>query len=401
MEAIPGSPRLKEPMRSKTSPPALATQQLVGIRFFANTAGNLNTGVGAGTLLFNAGDNNTATGALALLNNTSGFYNTADGAFTLLSNTEGSGNTASGYQALYSNEAGNNNAAYGFTALYNNTGDFNTALGSQTLVYNTGGAFNTATGYQALVFNTQGAFNTAIGHGALFANTEGNFNVAIGHALASNTTGIFNIAIGPSAGANLTTGSNNIDIGPNVLGLAGEANTIRIRNSDHNAIYVAGIAGQTVGAGGTTCYVDNVGKLGVFLSARRYKENIQPMNEVSSALFSLKPVSFRYKPEFDKSGTPHFGLIAEEVAKVAPDLVTRDAKGQLSTVRYEAVNAMLLNEFLKEHRTVQEQGGTIAELKKQVAILTAAVKEQAAQIQKVSAQVEVSRLAPQTVKNTD
>jgi Chaperone of endosialidase len=171
------------------------------------------------------------------------------------------------------------------------------------------------------------------------------------HALANsadnNTTGDSNIAIGPSAGLNLTTGSNNIDIGAQLVGLPGDANTIRIGNFNNNATYVAGIAGQTVGAGGSTCYVDNAGKLGVFLSARRYKENIQYMDDASAALFSLKPVTFRYTPEFDKSGTSHFGLIAEEVAEVAQDLVTHDAKGQLSTVRYEAVNVMLLNEFSK------------------------------------------------------
>jgi hypothetical protein len=366
---------------------------------FANTAGNLNTGVGAGTLLFNTGDNNTATGALALLSNTSGFYNTADGVFALFSNTEGSGNTGSGYQALYTNQNGNNNAAYGFTSLYNNTGSGNTAFGSQTLVYNTGGAFNTATGYQALVFNTQGAFNTAIGYQALRDNTTGNFNVAIGSALTSNTTGIFNIAIGPSAGNNLTTGSNNIDIGLNVLGVAGEANTIRIGNSDHNAIYVGGIAGQTVGAGGSTCYVDNAGKLGVFLSARRFKTDIADMGNASEALLALRPVTFHYKPELKATGAPQFGLIAEEVAAVNPDLVVRDVKGELSSVRYDAVNAMLLNEFLKEHCTVQElksivakQEATAAQQQKQIEALTAG-------LQKVRAQVEASKPTPRVVNN--
>jgi septal ring factor EnvC (AmiA/AmiB activator) len=134
------------------------------------------------------------------------------------------------------------------------------------------------------------------------------------------------------------------------------------------------------------------------------------LDQTSSALFSLKPVTFRYKPEYDKSGTPHYGLIAEEVAEVSPDLVTHNAKGQLSTVRYEAVNAMLLNEFLKEHKTVQEQRAiitqqrkdfeaAIAQQQKQFEALTATVKEQAAQIEKVSAQLELSKAAPQTVLN--
>jgi hypothetical protein len=136
--------------------------------------------------------------------------------------------------------------------------------------------------------------------------------------------------------------------------------------------------------------VDNEGKLGVFLSARRYKENIHPMDKASEALYALKPVTFRYKPEFDKSGTPHFGLIAEEVAEVAADLVTHDVKGQLSTVRYEAVNAMLLNEFLKEHRKNERQEATIAELREEIEALTAG-------LQKVSAQLELNKTAPQTV----
>src|SRR4029453_2892846 len=144
---------------------------------------------------------------------------------------------------------------------------------------------------------------------------------------------------------------------------AGENGTIRIgQNQFHSATYIAGIAGQTVGMGGSTCYVDKDGKLGVFLSARRYKENIHPMDKASEALYALKPVTFRYKPEYDKSGTPHFGLIAEEVAEVAPDLVTHDVKGQLSTVRYETVNALLLNEFLKEHRKVEKLEATVADL---------------------------------------
>jgi len=314
---------------------------------FANAAGNLNTAIGAAALLFNTGDNNTATGALALLSNTGGFYSTANGAFALFSNTSGSGNTATGYQALYANQDGDNNAAYGYIALLNSTSDFNTAFGSQTLVSDTMGRNNTAIGYQALLFNT---------------------------------TGNFNIAIGAYAGDNLTTGISNIDIDNE--GVAGEGGTIRIgQNQFHSATYLAGIAGQTVGAGGSTCYVDNDGKLGVFLSARRYKENIHPMDKVSEALYALKPVTFRYKPEYDKSGTPQFGLVAEEVVEVSPDLVTHDAKGGLSTVRYEAVNAMLLNEFLKEHRKVEKLEATVADL--------------AAQLQKVTAQMQMNSSAGQ------
>ena len=359
---------------------------------FANTTGNLNTATGAGTLLLNNGDNNTATGALALLSNTTGFYNTADGAFALLSNTEGSGNTGSGYQALYSNQTGANNAAFGYTSLYYNTGSFNTAFGSQTLVYNTEGERNTATGYQALAFNTTGDQNTASGYYSLRENTGGFQNTAFGdQALASNTTGDNNIALGFGAGFNLTTGNDNICIGHS--GFNAQSNTIRIGTFGlHTSTYIAGITGQTVGTGGTTCYVDNNGKLGVSLSARRFKTDIADMDNASEALLALRPVTFHYNPELDKTGIPQFGLIAEEVAKVNPDLVVRDAKGELSTVRYEAVNAMLLNEFLKEHRKVEKLEATVVGL-------AATVKEQAAQIQKVSAQLEATKPAPQIVSN--
>jgi hypothetical protein len=277
-------------------------------------------------------------------------------------------------------------------ALVSNTdGGSNTANGYQALYHNTDGIDNTATGFQTLFSNTGGHDNTVVGVNALLLNTGGNYNTAIGvDALDNNTIGGENIALGEGAGFNLTTGDNNIDIGND--GVAGESNTIRIGDYRHSETHIAGIAAQTVGVGGTTCYVDNDGKLGVFLSARRYKQNIQRMDDVSAALYSLKPVTFCYKPEFDKSSTPQFGLIAEEVADVSPELVTHDAKGQLSTVRYEAVNAMLLNEFLKEHKKTEKLEATVASL-------AATVKEQASQIQKVSAQVEASKPAPQVVNN--
>jgi hypothetical protein len=358
------------------------------VRFLSlesTTSGKFSTAIGAGTLLANAGDNNTATGAAALLSNTIGFYNTADGAFALFSNTEGNGNTASGYQALSANTTGSNNAAFGYVALSNNTDSFNTALGLRRS-FTTSTAMTIPRLVTRLWFSMWAAAATPpVGAGALL-----------------NNQGSENIAIGAFAGSNLTVFSDNIDIGN--LGVAGDDGTIRIGNNNNTATYLAGIAGHTVGAGGTTCYVDNAGKLGVFLSARRYKENIQRMDDASAALFSLKPVTFRYKPEFDKSGTPHFGLIAEEVAEVCPDLVTHDANGALSTVRYEAVSAMLLNEFLKEHRKVeqqdrriQEQEATIAELRSGMKALATTVNEQAAQLRKVSAQVQMNNVSAQVV----
>jgi hypothetical protein len=340
---------------------------------------------------------NTAEGQNALFSLTTGSANTAIGWFSLFSNVEGSFNTSTGAGALLFNTA-NNNTAFGAAALLlNATGVGNTAVGATALL-STGGDGNTATGFAALYLNTSSA-NTANGYQALYNNTDGTSNTANGfQALYNNTIGDYNTALGNAAGTNLTTGSFNIDIGNN--GVAGEGNTIRIGSNNHQtATYIAGIAGQTVGAGGSTCYVDNDGKLGVFLSARRFKTNIADMGAASKALLALRPVTFHYKPELDKAGIPQFGLVAEEVAEVNPDLVTHDAKGDIYTVRYEAVNAMLLNEFLKEHRKNEKQEATIAELKTEIGSLSAAVKEHAEQIQKVSAQVQMNKPASQTVLN--
>src|SRR5437763_3119519 len=329
---------------------------------------------------------NTAEGQAALFSLTTGGYNTAVGFFSLRSNSTGAFNTATGAGTLFLNTADYNTAA-GAGALFSNaTGVGNTADVTFALFSHSDGNSNTAIGYQALFFHTGGSDNTATGAAALYSNTGADNNVAFGVQALFNTTGADNIAVGHRAGYNLTTGMFNIDIGN--LGVADESNTIRIGDEGHGATYIGGIAGQTVGAGGSTCYVDNAGKLGVFLSARRYKENVHCMNDASAALFSLKPVTFRYKPEFDKSGTPQFGLIAEEVAAVNPDLVVHNAKGELSTVRYEAINVLLLNEFLKEHKKVEKLEATVGDL-------AATVKEQAAQLQRVSAQLDnsVSRVA--------
>ena len=319
-----------------------------------NVTGNFNTGVGAATLLNNTADENTATGAGALLSNTTGFQNTANGAFALFKNTTGNYNTATGFQALPANTIGTFNTANGAFALFSNTvGNNNTASGAGALSFSTTGANNTAIGYQALDNNTFGFDNTAIGYQALFscANTVG--NTAIGYqALLNNTAGGDNIALGDSAGSFLTTGSNNIDIGNN--GVAGEANTIRIGDEAvQTATYIAGINGQTA-SGGVAVFVKADGNLGTVTSSARFKDDIKPMDKASEALLALKPVTFRYKKEIDPKGIPQFGLVAEEVEKVNPDLVVRDANGKPQTVRYEQVNAMLLNEFLKQHQTVQE-----------------------------------------------
>jgi len=341
----------------------------------------------------------TFLGDDALPNNTTGIDNTATGDVALASNTTGLFNTANGASALFTNTTGENNTANGAFALYNNTiGNFNTADGGDALSQNTSGSENTATGLDALHYNTTGNNNTAIGVDALY----------------NNTTGSNNIALGLNAGSNLTTGSNNIDIG--ALG-AGESNTTRIgKKGTQRTTYIAGISGATV-AGGVGVIIDTFGRLGTVVSSERFKDAIKPMDKASEAILALKPVTFRYKHELDPDGIPQFGLVAEQVAKVNPDLVARDDQGKPYTVRYEAVNAMLLNEFLKEHRKVeeqdrkmQEQEATITQLKSTVAqqqkdFQATAVQQEkeikalTATVQKVSDQVEMSRPAPQLVSN--
>ena len=311
-------------------------------------------------------------------------------------------NTAEGDGALFSLTTGTQNTATGFSALNTNTTGFNnTATGLNALLLNETGDRNTADGRVALQVNTTGRLNTAAGNAALFTNTTGNFNTATGvSALQGNTTGNLNTALGEAAGQNLTAGDNNIDIGN--LGVAAEANTIRIGTQTagtdvfgaahlvHTATFIAGICGA--GVMGKAVKVNAAGQLGVGPSSERFKEEIKPMDKASEAILALKPVTFRYKKEIDPDRTPEFGLVAEDVEKVNPDLVLRDKEGKPFTVRYEAVNAMLLNEFLKAHRQMQEQQTMIAKQQKQIEVLTTG-------LQKVSAQLEASKPAPQVVNN--
>ena len=302
-----------------------------------------------------------------------------------------------------------NNTVLGENALLNNTGSNNTGIGFNALQSNTTGGCNTANGFCALCFNTTGFNNTANGSGALSYNTTGGNNTANGfYALINNTTGSNNIALGASAGGNLTTGNNNIDIGSQ--GVAGESKTIRIgKNGNQTSTFIAGIIGATVPSG-VGVIVGSNGQLGTVVSSARFKEAIKPMDRASEAILSLKPVTFRYKKELDSDAIPQFGLVAEDVEKVNPDLVARDEQGKPYTVRYEAVNAMLLNEFLKEHRKVQEQEATVTRLESTmarqqkdfqatVAELRSAIKAQAAQLQQVNAQVEMSKPILQTIAN--
>ena len=346
---------------------------------------------------------NTAEGDGALYNLTSGYGNTAEGDSALFSLTSGGSNTANGYFALSSNTTGNNNTANGAGALEcNTTGNLNTANGNSALEYNTTGNDNTANGDEALKNNTTANNNTAVGlHGA-FHNTTGANNTAIGHkALANNTIGSSNIALGKGAGVFLTTGSNNIDIGS--AGVAGESNTIRIGSAQVRT-FIKGISGAVVS--GAAVVVNAGGQLGVTASSERFKDEIKPMDKASEVILALKPVTFRYKKDIDPDSIPQFGLVAEEVEKVNPALVTHDADGKVYTVRYEQVNAMLLNEFLKEHRRVerqerkiQEQETTIVQLKREMETVVTHAKEQDANIQRVSAQVEISKPAPRMAIN--
>jgi hypothetical protein len=394
---------------------------------------NFNTGVGAGTLVLNTADSNTAVGTAALLLNTGGSQNTAVGTDALVYNDSGGSNTAIGFQALfnniggsgisgafntavgsnalYSNVAGFQNTAIGESALLNNTATANTAVGVSALrlntthIYNTAiGTFalynndadaNTATGYAALGSNTSGTNNVAVGASALSSITNASDNVAIGYgALSQSTGGSCNIAVGENAGANLTgSEQGNIDIGN--VGVAGDSGTIRIGQPgifacNQASTFIAGIYGVNEGGTILPVYINSDGQLGTASSSRRFKKEIKSMDQASEAILSLKPVTFHYKS--DNTNRPEFGLIAEEVAQVNPDLVVRDKNGEIYTVRYDAVNAMLLNEFLKEHHTVREQGATIARLEKQIEAVTA-------DLQKVSAQIEVGKPVRRVVSN--
>ena len=350
---------------------------------------------------------NTAEGHDALFSLTNGTSNTANGHAALKANTNGDRNTANGALALFTNVTGSENTATGYTALFFNRGSWNTANGIGALHSNATGTNNTANGQRSLYDNLNGSRNTANGSGALGNNTMGNNNTADGfQTLGNNTTGSFNIALGNNAGSGVSTADDVI-----CIGAAGA-------DVSHSC-YIGNIFNQS-SPSGLAVFVNSDGKLGTIMSSRRFKEDIKPMDKASEANLALQPVAFRYKKDFDPTGTAQFGLVAEDVAKVNPDLVVRDKEGKPYSVRYDQVNAMLLNEFLKERKKVENQQETIAQLKsdatkqeaatielkstvaqqqKAMEVLTAQLKEQAAQIQRVSAQLELNKPAPQTVLN--
>ena len=360
---------------------------------------NQNTAEGADALLkLTTGADNTALGYVALSNTTSGYQNTAVGSSTLAANTTGALNVAVGYAALQNNSTGSNNIGVGLAALQNNTTGFsNIGVGPSALQLNTTGVFNTAVGLQALGFNTVGNNNVAIGQEAMIYNQTGSQNTAVGiGALGGNTQGSNNIGLGKGAGESCT-GDNNIAIGhPGHTGKSGQIiiGTRKVQTST----MIAGISGVTV-PGGVGVVVDTLGNLGTITSSARFKDAIRPMDKASEAILALQPVTFRYKKELDPEAIPQFGLVAEQVAKVDPELVARDESGKPYTVRYEAVNAMLLNEFLKEHRKVEEQAEINQRQEATIARLEAALKAQAAQIQKVSDQIKAQAPAPRVVAN--
>jgi hypothetical protein len=310
----------------------------------------------------------------------------------------GPANTAEGEDALFSLFGGDYNTAIGFNALYSTvSGEDNTAVGASALYSNTEGEFNTAVGDSALYSNTTGEDNTAIGSFALGNYRGVGDNTAMGAFALSNLGGGFgNIALGSDAGENLLRGTDNIYIGN--PGLGTEVGIIRIGvKGTHVRAFIAGISGSPIT--GTTVVVNSNGRLGTVASSQRFKDDIKPMDKASEAILVLKPVTFHYKKEIDPDGIPQFGLVAEDVAKVNADLVTRDSDGKVYTVRYEAVNAMLLNEFIKEHKTVQEQDARLTKQEALIARQQKQIETLAAGLQKVSAQLQLNKPGPQTVLN--
>ena len=329
---------------------------------FSDAAGAFNTATGAGTLLFNTADNNTALGTAALLFNTTGHSNTAVGTAALLNNIAGIENVAVGFEALQSN----------------------TTIGGSS------GIDNIAVGTRALQNNTTGAFNTAIGGDVLNMITTTHDNTAVGAGAMALSTGANNTAVGRQAGFSSGAGNNNVYLGSNMNGVSGENDHTYIRNV--NTTSVSGMGTDTVTVNVST------GLLGHATSSQRYKENVKPMENTSETLYRLKPVTYRYKKEIDSTQSLDYGLIAEQVAQVDPNLAIRDRNGQIDSVRYSAINAMLLNEFLREHKAFLEEQSKVQNLEAALRAVNQRLKEQEAKIERVSAQIEVRKPVPHVVQ---
>lgn len=373
----------------------------------SNATGNANTAVGAGALFATTADQNTAVGAGALFSNTTGEANAANGVFALFNNTDGSNNTANGPEALFTNRTGQGNTAAGAQALFfndgdptNNEGSYNSAFGNAALFGNTTGYGNSAFGSGALDSNNSGNFNTADGFlalGGAFAMRDGTVptgsnNAAFGaFSLSANTEGSGNTAIGTSALAG-NTGSGNTALGIGAGGAVTSANNVisigSIGQNIDNSCFIGNIYSNiqpVIGTDPDYVTIASNGRLGrsnLNGSSRRFKHDIKPMDKTSEVIFALKPVSFRYNKEYDATQRLSFGLIAEDVAEVAPDLVGRNKKGEPESVRYEQINAMLLNEVLKEHKKVQQLEVTVAQQRNDFEATIAEVRQE---IQKIAA----------------
>ena len=365
----------------------------------ANTTGHGNSAFGYLALSANTtGIQNEAFGSGTLSLNTTGIQNAAFGLAALGSNTTGASNSAFGYGALNANTTGIQNEAFGIDALFvNTTGNGNAAFGGGALAKNTTGGSsattggNSAFGNFALFTNTTAGGNSAFGYTALTANSTGKNNVAVGAAaLAKLTSGGGNIAVGTGAGGNLGAAeSNNIYVGNS--GIAGESNTIRIGFiGTQTAAFVAGISGKA-SPNGVAVLVNGTGQLGTTTSSRRFKHQIADIGAESDVLMKLRPVAFYYKPELDETQTRQYGLVAEEVAQVAPQLVLFGEDGTPQTVRYHFVNAMLLNEVQKQRQLVEEQQKTNEEQNNTIARQQEEIQDLAARVVKLETLLAAKR----------
>lgn len=354
-----------------------------------HTFGGQNVFVGASAGNFTlTGAFNTAIGTYALTSNSSGAVNTASGVSALQSNTTGRANTADGANTLVLNTIGGSNTAVGESALFFSTGDNNTATGANALYKNAGGSNNTASGKDALSKNTSGNSNMAIGKDALFNNTSGTSNSADGFAaLYNNSGGSGNIAVGALAGQNLNTGDNNIYIGNQ--GLSVETGTIRIGSSGvHSKTFVAGVSGVTTTGAAVPVLIDNTGQLGTASSSRRYKFDISSMADTTDRLMRLRPVTFRYLAH-GIDAPVQYGLIAEEVDEVCPELVARNEDGAAETVMYQFLAPMLLNELQKQHVEMDEQQKLNGAQQKEISLLHQQLNRQQVTIDTLAGRLEV------------
>ena len=369
---------------------------------------NLSGGFGGGfnaanfysSLKNDIGYTNTFIGSFALGDNLSGHNNTASGVEALFSNKSGSYNTANGSRALKANRSGQYNSAIGGNAMNSNiSGSYNAANGFKALYSNTTGNYNTADGARALFSNSKGKFNTAIGLSALLHNGTGQRNTALGtQSLAKMSKGDSNLALGMNAGINLVKGFNNVYIAN--PGASFESKTIRIGRSGHARTFIGGIRGRATGMSDSVpVVIDSNGQLGTINSSARFKKDIKDMNEASRNLLKLRPVTYRYKQANDNGENPiEYGLIAEEVAEVYPELVAHSADGQIETVQYHKLTPMLLNELLVMNKRLQQAQAREQALEEQLAEERQKNQQQSQQLAVLSEQVKVTQIQAANIK---